>query len=65
MLLCLGRLSKDSVQVRGSFQIFVTFIFFGEDVRWEGGDTELEGEYTFFYGKGNENHDLGTVSFCA
>jgi hypothetical protein len=29
-------------------------------VRWEGGGTEPAGEYTFFYGKGNENHELGT-----
>jgi hypothetical protein len=34
-----------------------------QEVRWEGGDTELAGEYTFSYGKGNENHGLGTV-FC-
>jgi hypothetical protein len=27
-----------------------------QDVIWEGGDTETAGEYTFFYGKGNENH---------
>jgi hypothetical protein len=27
-----------------------------QEVRWEGG----AGEYTFFYGKGNENHELGT-----
>jgi hypothetical protein len=30
------------------------------EVRWEGGGTEPAGEYTFFYGKGNENHELGT-----
>jgi hypothetical protein len=31
-----------------------------QEVRWGGGGTELAGEYTFFYGKGNENHELGT-----
>jgi hypothetical protein len=31
------------------------------EVRWE--STELAGEYTFFYGKGNENQELGTGSF--
>jgi hypothetical protein len=25
---------------------------------WEGSDTEAVGKYTFFYGKGNENHEL-------
>jgi hypothetical protein len=34
-------------------------------VRWESCGTERAGEYTFFYGKGNENHDLGTGYFCA
>jgi hypothetical protein len=34
-----------------------------EEVRWEGGGTEPVGEYAFFYGKGNENHELGTVFF--
>jgi hypothetical protein len=29
-------------------------------VRWDGGCTEPAGEYTFFYGKGNEIHELGT-----
>jgi hypothetical protein len=25
-----------------------------QEVRWEGGGTEQAGEYTFFYGKGND-----------
>jgi exonuclease III len=25
-----------------------------QEVRWDGGCTERAGEYTFFYGKGNE-----------
>jgi hypothetical protein len=35
------------------------FDLVGVQVRWEGGDTKLAGEYTFFYGTGNENHELG------
>jgi hypothetical protein len=27
-----------------------------QEVRWEGGDTQPAGEYTFLYWKGNENH---------
>jgi hypothetical protein len=29
-----------------------------------GGGTEPAGEYTFFYGKVNENHELGTGFLC-
>jgi hypothetical protein len=31
-----------------------------EEVRRDGGGTEPAGEYTFFYEKGNENHELRT-----
>jgi hypothetical protein len=31
-----------------------------QEVRLEGGGTEPAGEYTFFFGKDNENHELGT-----
>jgi hypothetical protein len=36
-----------------------------QEVRWEGSGTEPAGECTFFCGKVNENHELGTVFFCA
>jgi hypothetical protein len=34
-----------------------------QEVRWEGGGTELAGEFTLLYRKGNENRELGTGFF--
>jgi hypothetical protein len=34
-----------------------------QKVRWDGGGTEPADEYTFFYGKGNENNEIRTGIF--
>jgi hypothetical protein len=34
-----------------------------QEVRWERGSTEPAGEYSFLYGKRNENQEFGTGLF--
>jgi hypothetical protein len=38
----------------------------GVQVRWEGSDIKPAGEYIFFYGKENENHEFrpGSRNIC-
>jgi hypothetical protein len=51
------------MKVSRELSIYMLDLVGAQEVRWEGGGTEPAGEYTFFYRKGNEDHELGTGIF--
>jgi hypothetical protein len=58
---------KDSIKGRFAYNSFKRNIKIHkldlvgvQEVTWDRGGTEPAGEYIFFYGEGNENHELGT-----
>jgi hypothetical protein len=57
----LSRLPNDSFEELSRYKLDLAGV---QEVRLEGSGTEPAGEYTFFYGKGNENHELGTGFLC-
>jgi hypothetical protein len=48
---------------RAGLLVTVSKDLVGMQIIWESSATELSGEYTLFYRKGNENQELGMVPF--
>jgi hypothetical protein len=53
------QIKKILFQLHGEYKLDLVGV---QEVRWEGGGSEPV-EYTFFYGKGKENYELGTGFF--
>ena len=55
-----ARSLKAALRELGRYKLDVVGV---QEVRWDKGGTVREGDYDFFYGKGNDNHQLGTDLF--
>jgi len=55
--LCRAGSLKGAARELASYKLDVVGV---QEVRWDKGGTVRAGDYDFFYGKGNENHELGT-----
>jgi len=53
-------LTKPPVKTLSEVQIIFSGV---QKVRWDKGGTVRAGDYNYLYGKGNENHQLGTGYF--
>jgi hypothetical protein len=52
---------KTVARVLGKYKLDLVGIL---EVRWDKGSTEWAEDYKFFYGAGNEDHQLGTGFLC-
>ena len=51
-----ARSLKAAARELGRYKLDVVSV----QIRWDKGGTVREGDYDFFYGKGNDNYQLGT-----